>query len=80
MPSILLLPGWRDEEHADWTEVGARILRTLDPRGLYRLRREDGAHHQDIQHTGQFYELPSPPYNLHLRRKIINESSLQDIN
>ena len=47
----LYLPGWSDEEHEEGAEVGPRLLRPLDPRGLHRLRREDGAHHQNIQHS-----------------------------
>ena len=45
------------EEHEDWPEVGARVLRSLDTRGVHRGCREDGADHQDLMHSGKYMSL-----------------------
>ena len=42
-------PRRSDEGHQVGSEVGARQLRALDSGSQHRLRREDGADHQDLQ-------------------------------
>ena len=53
--SLRALPqqGRRHEEHQDRHQVGPRQLRPLDPRGLHWRRGEDGADHQNLQHSGE---------------------------
>ena len=53
--SLRALPqqGRRHEEHQDRHQVGPRQLRPLDPRGLHWRRGEDGADHEDLQHSGE---------------------------
>ena len=48
-----LFAGWRHEEHPHRTQVGSRVLRTLDTRGVHRRRREDGTHHKNILYSGE---------------------------
>ena len=41
----------------EWHKVGPRQLCSVDPRGQHRCAREDGAHHQDLQHPCELTDL-----------------------
>lgn len=40
--------GGRDEVHEIGAEMGARVVRAVDPRGEHRLRGEDGTYNEDL--------------------------------